>query len=171
MHPPAACEGIYLLCACQHLVLPIVLIFATMVNVRCQLFVFLRLLVNISSSAHTCACWPSGASPSGNCLCPSHIFLLGFLVCLPVECSTNSTEENLQHLPQSRSDLWGWGRQVGFRGLSSGTPLPSVPDGIAFELLSLHKSFLSAYPVWSPRTQTTRVALISKAHGAVREAD
>ena len=52
--------------------------------------------------------------------------------------STVGAEDHLQHLSQSRSDLWGWGRQVGFKGLSSGTPLPSVPDGIAFELLSFH---------------------------------
>lgn len=48
------------------------------------------------------------------------------------------------------------------KGLSSGKPLPLVLGGIAIQLLSFHKSSLSAYPVWAPRTQATCAALASK---------
>lgn len=72
------------------------------------------------------------ASPSVNhLLCASHIFLLGFLSCLPVGCSTVSMEDRLQQLPQSISPLWGWGDQVGLKG-----PTSQSLVSLSFEFLS-----------------------------------
>lgn len=52
---------------------------------------------------HVLVIWASPVT----CLCPLHTFLLSFLVCLPVGCSTVSNEDSLQQRSQSRSVLWG----------------------------------------------------------------